>query len=187
MGYTHYYYTKSEYSYERFKHLVNDFKKLIPLIEGKIKQFQVVKMNNGEIGISNESAQIKLCGGNGEGLPEINNEVICFNGSNINDLGHETFLFEQKREISKFEQYDKSTKLYFNFTKTARKPYDLAVCACLIIAKEYFRDDIIIKSDGELSDWQQAIDLVQNTLQYGTNRNIFKLDEIEVNVEVLNQ
>jgi len=181
MGYTHYYYTKNEYNYERFGNLVRDFKKIQAIIENKTKEFQVVKSQNGELGISNEVAKIELCGGDGEGPPEINNEVICFNGSNKGDLGHETFLLEQKREKRRYEQFDKVNNLFFNFTKTARKPYDLAVCACLIMAKEYFRDEIIINSDGDLSDWYEAIDLVQTYLGYGAN---FQLDQHDVECEV---
>jgi len=185
MGYTHYYYTKSEYNFERFGNVLNDFKKLIPIIEGKTKEFQVVKKIKGELGIFNQVASIKLCGGMGDGLPELTNEIICFNGSNIGDLGHETFLLEQKREPNSFEQYDKLNKLFFNFTKTARKPYDLAVCVCLIIAKEYFRDEIIIKSDGTLDEWQPAIDLVNDYLGYGKN---FQLnEEYEANFEVIDK
>jgi len=181
MGYTHYYYLKSEYNFERFGNLVRDFKKVVAEIEGKTKAFQAVKVIKGNLQVIEESAAIKLCGGDGEGLPEINNECICFNGSNVGDLGHETFLLEQKREPRRFNQYNKETDFSFNFTKTARKPYDLAVCACLIIAKEYFREDIIIKSDGELSDWAQAIELVQKNLGYGKD---FKLDTKEIDFEV---
>lgn len=57
---------------------------------------------------------------------------IRFNG--IGDDGHETFLL--RNVASKFE-----------FCKTARKPYDLAVISCLFIAKA-FAPSFDVASDG---------------------------------------
>jgi len=66
--------------------------------------------------------------------PDINEEYhfIRFNG--IEDDGHETFLFEL-------------TSGDFNFCKTARKPYDLPVCECLIVLAAHI-PSVTISSDG---------------------------------------
>ena len=45
-----------------------------------------------------------------------NNDEIIFNGNSIGDLDHETFYINKKND-----------KESFNFCKTNRKPYDLAV------------------------------------------------------------
>jgi len=60
-------------------------------------------------------------------------------------LSHETFNIQRKVETREFE-----------FCKTARKPYDLMVCICLILLKWYFKDKVSISSDGDMKDWQPA-------------------------------
>lgn len=66
---------------------------------------------------------------------------------------------------------------FFECTKTAYKPYDLAVTICLVIAKHYLKHEIAISSDGELEHWQDAITICEQFLKYG---NDFKLDEPEI-------
>jgi hypothetical protein len=101
------------------------------------------------------------------------------------DCSHETFSLEQKlpkeqvergEEIS--QRLGKKDELIFNFTKTAFKPYDLAVNVCLIIAKHYLKDKIKISSDGEIENWEEGKQLVQHFLGYGKD---FKLDEDDEN------
>ena len=60
-----------------------------------------------------------------------NEEMIRFNG--IGDDGHETFLFTNDAEE-------------FAFCKTARKPYDVVVCECLIVLNHF--TNVEISSDG---------------------------------------
>ena len=67
----------------------------------------------------------------------IDDNVVRFNG--VNDDAHETFIFRKKTNS-------------FNFCKTQRKPYDELVCACLEFAKNIFKDDITVSSDGENMD-----------------------------------
>ena len=64
-----------------------------------------------------------------KGVPK---NIIRFNG--IEEDGHETFYIS-----SGFEDG-------FNFCKTNRKPYDIAVCECLIIFKHFLNADV--SSDG---------------------------------------
>ena len=78
-----------------------------------------------------------LAGWNGEGEPRFEDEGILFNG--VGDLSHETFGLGPETSG-------------FNFTKTQRKPYDKHVLACLILAKEYFGDNIKVSSDGDNND-----------------------------------
>lgn len=67
----------------------------------------------------------------------INDNIVRFNG--VGDDAHETFVFSKKIDD-------------FNFCKTQRKPYDELVCACLEFAKNIFKDDISVSSDGENLD-----------------------------------
>ena len=73
----------------------------------------------------------------GEGEPEFLEDVVAFNG--IGDLSHESFTISTQSKG-------------FEFTKTQRKPYDRHVLACLILAKEYFGDNIKVSSDGDNDD-----------------------------------
>lgn len=77
--------------------------------------------------------------------PEVSIEMVHFNG--IGDDGHETFLMSPEAED-------------FSFCKTARKPYDQYVTACLILAKIHFGDAIQVSSDGDYEDWKEGEKLV---------------------------
>jgi len=96
--------------------------------------------------------------------PLVDDDKVIFNGKD--DDGHETFL------ISKVP----SSK--FNFCKTACKPYDLYVVACLVLAKIHFGKGIELSSDGELKDWQDGIRLVNGIFGYDikTDKNVDELN-----------
>lgn len=85
--------------------------------------------------------------------PQVNGEVIRFNG--CGDLGHETFMLERIPSGG------------FNFCKTARKPYDLAVQAVLLIAKHH-DPDFSFSSDGGNDEWRVARDFVKELFGYET-------------------
>lgn len=78
-----------------------------------------------------EDHLIIIRGGNGFDKPEITNDHILFNGDGSQDLDHETFYLE---------------KTCSDFCKTARKPYDLLVFACLISANRNV--GLLFGSDG---------------------------------------
>ena len=63
----------------------------------------------------------------------------------------------------------------FEFCKTAHKPYDLMVCACLIAYNFHSSETIDISSDGGWDDWQYAMEFVRRVL--GADRVMkFKMD-----------
>jgi hypothetical protein len=93
--------------------------------------------------------------------PVANEEKIWFNG--LGENGYETFVFRINQNFS-------------GFTKTARKPYDQAVCEVLLVLKA-FLPNFSVGSDGfsgHLAEcevrptldgtWMEAIDSVE---QYG--------------------
>lgn len=90
--------------------------------------------------------------------PIFDDNSIFFNG--VGDDGHETFVLELQGSGG------------FTFCKTARKPYDLLVCACLIIYKHYSPDTMDLSSDGfnkdrpEDQEWVDARQLVNDVLGY---------------------
>lgn len=66
----------------------------------------------------------------------------------------------------------------FMFCKTAYKPYDKYVTACLVLAKRHFGKDVKVSSDGEIKDWEKGIDLVRNTFGYDIPE-VLEKDEVE--------
>jgi hypothetical protein len=192
MGYTHYWYREKEIGTATFKKIVADFNKLVlelnaigvklagPLGEGKpIINNKEVRFNGnakcghqhtGEIGIAWPADKTKF--GNSS-----NGEAVIvgswFAGALLEqracdgDCSHETFSFPIIFKPN-FEQTDSERKeLLFDFTKTAFKPYDLAVTIFLVIAQHHLKDKIIISSDGGISQWLDAIIACESALGYG--------------------
>ena len=134
MGYTHYY---------TYKPKVGDdinFKEVL-------REVKILKRNLPEhsttAGANYSEYPITLRNGMGKGLPEITEELIRFNGDESKGLDHETFVFKFKEE----EQGD--------FCKTARKPYDMFVCLCLISLANNL-EGFTFSSDGDEEDWEPA-------------------------------
>ena len=89
------------------------------------------------------------------------NQAICFNGDEKNGLDHETFYLERR------EYKDFSRSNTFSFCKTARKPYDLLVCAVLILIHTYAPESRYISSDGNADDWLAAYRWIESILEEG--------------------
>jgi len=81
---------------------------------------------------------------------------IAFNG--IGDDGHEPFAFP----LAPFTV----DRPEFQFVKTEAKPYDEVVTACLIVARDYFRPEVLtIASDGTWEpDWAAGAALYEHVL-----------------------
>lgn len=76
-----------------------------------------------------------------------------YGGLNINgsgDAGHETFLMR--------EHFSENAN---DFCKTARKPYDTVVTACLIVLAHYLGDAFEVSSDGDSRYWQDGLMLAR--------------------------
>lgn len=95
---------------------------------------------------------IQLADGMGEELSawQADDERVMFNG--FGDDAHETFLVTPN-------------SLGFNFCKTARKPYDAVVVACLISLGRIYGDAVEIGSDGDHADWSEGAALYQMAVQ----------------------
>jgi hypothetical protein len=78
----------------------------------------------------------------------VNDTEIRFNG--FDEGSHETFLFPQECPVKPDWQ---SGNGYFDFTKTAYKPYDAVVTACLIGMKDIYGKSIKVSSDGDWDEW----------------------------------
>ena len=111
-------------------------------------------------------ADIPLTYWNGGSIqPELDGFIADPERINFNGKGkdcHETFYITRTAEET--GQEDKS----FSFCKTARKPYDKYVVACLLLAKYHFaHDDFTIRSDAYVDNWKEGLDLLNNHFPYG--------------------
>lgn len=152
MGYTHYWYKPEKLSPELWKKFTDDFKTILPHFEILLDKTTGQKLR-------------------------VDDEIIFFNG--IGEYAHETFCLE--RIDSEFERrLNKDESLAFSFCKTARKPYDIAVCCALIIGAKHL--PIRVESDGD-EEWEDAKRLCQETLGYGEQFQFdseYKLVEVKV-------
>ena len=142
MGYTHYWtINQKEISRESWFGFMQEFEKIETEFHGKIDHTTDQKY-------------------------KIDTESIFFNG--VGEESHETFTMNRKNPMEK--SYTGNIE-YFDFCKTARKEYDIAVCCALIIAKKHFGDIIKVSSDG-CEEWEESKELCQKTLKYGKTFNI---------------
>jgi len=116
---------------------------------------KVVKASDVEIAFELDQIDIE---------PIFSEELIRFNG--IEDDGHETFAVKRV-----------STKSDWNFCKTARKPYDILVCSCLLLLKHH-KCLKGVTSDGSAKVeydipvdpvWELAVSLVKYTTDIDTS------------------
>jgi len=74
-------------------------------------------------------------------------------------FSHETFSIEREVEPKKEMGIDNKNTT-FGFCKTARKPYDVMVTACLILYKYHFEKLVQISSDGDPEEWDTGWRLI---------------------------
>ena len=207
MGYTHYWYREKEIDQRDFVNIVDDFKKVLSKIleagvilagglgEGEpiITYNEVIFNGARKCGHpKNEEIVIPWPSKNAGGIANPFKEDALagqwFAGAEIEkrvcngDCSYETLFFPRARKISDYD--DPKDGLFFDCTKTAFRPYDLAVITFLVIAKHYLGDKIKVKSDGEDCHWFDGKMLCQMELGYGFNF-IMKEELSELNERIL--
>jgi len=196
MGFSHYWYREKEIEISVMKQIVDDFKKVVVIMSkyvdlagGDGQGEPVITYNeicfngrekcghpNVDLGITWPSED---AGGIANPFKEDVKKGTWFAGAQLQkrtcggDCSHETMMFERIMTLQDWDE-PKDNGLYFNFCKTAFKPYDLAVISLLIIAKHYLKDKIKVRSDGEDEQWFDGKMLCQEELGYGLD---FKLDK----------
>jgi len=132
MGYTHYWKQSRDFTSSEWQQVQLGVRKIVDLC------------TNQGINLQYEYDDSKK--------PAINKKHVRFNG--LGDAGHETFMIEK---LVTYNPWEDKSKPHFNFCKTARKPYDLAVCLSLLRIKSVAPDCISLASDGYWDDeWNQA-------------------------------
>lgn len=197
MGYTHYWYRKQEIDQKIFKDIINDFNKLLPefkelgidLANGDGADEPIITDElisfNGRYKCGHKEYDLGITwpsnSAGGIALKEAQETVKgqWFAGALIEqrtcdgDCSHETFYFPRFIEdwylhlIKDADNVRGVNGFHFDCTKTAYKPYDLAVICALIIAKHYLKDDLVISSDGEENHWFDGKMLCHLNLEYG--------------------
>jgi len=151
MGYTHYWTQPRDLTPEEMGDIGASVRKIIATATDGRK---VLDGYRGTPGVP-----LQIAGGDGEGPPQITKEVISINGKGP-DLDHEAFYLPAKRELP-YDGADPS-RLGWAFCKTARKPYDIVVTACLTyLAAAY---DFEVGSDGDVDDWDDGVKLAEEAL-----------------------
>lgn len=154
MGYTHYWTQKRNFTVAQWQDICGDIRAILDY--------------------SQNLAGIPLADGMGEGgtKPEISDDLISFNG--LGDDSHETFQIARKRMLESWQTKD---RLGWAFCKTAHKPYDDVVTACLAYLATVTRKEnpathepilgteaLSVSSDGFGSDWLNGLDLARKAL-----------------------
>lgn len=144
MSYTHYWKFKGncapqdiENGCKKFKDAVALFKDCLAECNGKTRY-----PNWGDNRFEKEVPMV-LAGGNGLGEPIITDTDVIFNGEKKGNNCHETFAISIDMDG-------------WDFCKTARKPYDTAVCLALLSFKKAFGEDFTYSSDGDEPEWEWA-------------------------------
>ena len=99
--------------------------------------------------------------------PCVGGIIVRFNG--VGPAAHESFRMERffcgpPSRVRK--------DLFFDWCKTQRKPYDLAVMALLVAAKLRFEALIVVQSDGGENEWAPGKSLCQAILGAGADVSV---------------
>lgn len=139
MGFTHYWNRKDDFTKDQWARIREDVLTII-----------VKHCDKNHIPLAEEyNAPMLKCGPT---PPVVNGSEVRFNG--WREEGHETFVMTRNKPEP--QPWEKGTES-FEFCKTARKPYDLAVCLTLLSCARHAPDSIRLGSDGEWgSDWAEA-------------------------------
>jgi hypothetical protein len=107
-----------------------------------------------------------LRGPHGLGLPQITIDRIAFNGSSFRGESADAFVLEQRASSGILIQAGTGrTARAVRRCDTSGQPYNLAVCALLLVAKQHLDDAMRLGSSGGLRDgWREAARLCREAL-----------------------
>lgn len=135
MGYTHYW----NFNFKKTNEL--DYKLALRQCQ------RIIRRHNRELKAEDVKHPSRLSG------YSVHTKVGKYTGLHFNgtkDMGHEDFSLR--------EHLIENTG---GFCKTAQKPYDVCVVACLIILKHYLKEGFTCESDGQHFDWIDGLTLAK--------------------------
>jgi len=92
--------------------------------------------------------------------PLVNDQLISFNGV----PNHETFYLERCMEVQDYMRHRPAAEQRFSSCKTACKPYDVVVTACLCLAEHLTGGVYRVSSDGGAADWADGHALARKVM-----------------------
>lgn len=188
MGYTHYWRRPLQINPATFEAIKNDFEKLLPVFEEKgIKLGDAFGQNTPIV----TDTQIRFNGLENCGHPPNSKISIPWPaqgargiGSNATavdggwlagatllhracngDCSYESVIFDRDEEAQSWQEPEDGD-LYFNFCKTAFRPYDVAVTCFLLIAIHHMGNRIKVSTDGDFDGWADAMQICYAYLGY---------------------
>lgn len=144
MGYTHYWTHRKRFTNAEWQEVCDD---LTAIVACGWAEGLTVGTGCGESPLPTASAIV------------MGDEVI-FNG--VGDDAHETFhVYQNRRPL---DSWQKPSQRGWDFCKTARKPYDVAVTAALCYLETCWDGRFEVSSDGHGHDWQDGLALARRAL-----------------------
>ena len=106
---------------------------------------------------------VALRGPDGTGEPIVAPRRLAFNGDAARNGAADPFIFAQDARADGGGESDTRTLASCD---TALLPYDLAVCASLLIAKYHLGDSLLLRSDGDVEElgWPLAREVAGTAL-----------------------
>jgi hypothetical protein len=152
MGYTHYWQQTRDLTKDEMLTIGAKVRNIINVAEKRTAEF--TDYSGYPKPPVTKQLPIVICGGGGDGSPVLTKDTVALNGEGPN-LDHETFYLQAKRELP-YEGANPD-RLGWSFCKTARKPYDVVVVACLtFLSTDY---GFKVSSDGDHEELQPGVDL----------------------------
>jgi hypothetical protein len=107
---------------------------------------------------------VALCGPDGRGDPVVARAMVAFNGDASRNGAADPFRFAQ--DAGDDGEAAVATTRVQTRCDTALLPYDLAVCAALLIAKYHLGDEFVLRSDGKVEElgWPLAREVAGTAL-----------------------
>lgn len=189
MGYTHYWRRAPVLDEERFARIVRDCRRVLPVLaafgvalagplgDGMPVMTEELLAVNGRRACGHLRRALGIAwpasGARGvvTGGVEVGLAGSWFGGRQLvarscgGDCSHESFVLPRVCPVD--ERVRLEDGLVFGCCKTAFKPYDLAVQACLVVAAHHLGRALVVSSDGSSADWEDARLLCEEVLGYG--------------------
>lgn len=146
MAYEHYWRRPREFPEELFLKFVDDVRRLVARLPDQSRAYRKYA-----------HCELRVAGSLGTGKPRLEFDCVSFNGCGKR-LSHDTFCIE--RVVTGLRPWK---GLYALSCATARKPYDLLVCASLIALKQRF-PTVRVLSDGGPKEWAEAVKLYKRAI-----------------------
>lgn len=157
MGYTHYWTQSRDFSTAEFEEVTADVVAILADAEQRY-----------EIAICDEAATPHTS-------PTVTPDALAFNGTDIGDQGHESFVLPRVRVL---EPWQDRKHLGWDACKTERKPYDRAVTAALCYLATVVESHTVT-SDGSGANFLAGLELARQALPRYANRLDIPRDVLE--------